>query len=109
MTLIPLPGIYSADDMRRWLSKFAPDQVVGVSRDACRCPFYEYLRAETGGSVYVGPWEIRIGEIYYEVPEWVQGFKARVDAITTPKTTYFKPITAKLAIELLDAAVKESL
>jgi hypothetical protein len=104
MTLAPLPSIYDSASLRRWLKKFAPDQVIGVSRDACRCPLYEWLRSETGEAVYVTNVEIRIGEFYYEMPDWAKGFKQGVDGESLPKSTYFKPITAAKAIDALDAA-----
>jgi hypothetical protein len=108
MTLAQLPSIYSFESLRAYLRKFAPSQQVGLSRNAFTCPLHEWLRAETGEAVYVGAEDIKIGDLYYEMPAWARKVKALIDAIQLPKNTYFKPITAKQALAALDAAESEA-
>ncbi|HEV8421201.1 MAG TPA: hypothetical protein VGR13_07595, partial [Actinomycetota bacterium] len=70
--------------VRSWLSRFEPDDTVGIAREEDACPLTLYLRKQLGYStarVYRECWTVESvwdGDIEYELPGWAQDF---IDAI----------------------------
>jgi hypothetical protein len=66
-----------------WLSRFKPDETVGIARNEDTCPLSCYLREQRGymaPRVYKDSWET--GGVFsyeYALPDWAVRFIARID------------------------------
>lgn len=101
MNLQPLPSIYDAESLRRYLKKFAPGDTVGARDNAMECTIACWLEQEFGLTAMVSASAIYTEDGGYAPESWLTDFVNKHDAI-------HGRVTAAKALAALDAAEREA-